>query len=264
MPTTDVIDYELIGDDMQMVRVTLDPGESVLAEAGSMCFMTEGIEMDTRMDPHGEGGFFGSLFKAGKRMLTGESFFFTVFTCVSNRREDLAFASPYPGKIVPFQLSEFGGTLLCQKDAFLCAARGVDVDIAFTKRLGTGFFGGEGFILQRLTGDGLTFIHAGGTIIPKELKHGETLRVDTGCLVAFTAGVDYDIQFVGGIKTALFGGEGLFFAKMTGPGTVWLQSLPFSRLADRIIACAPKMGGKRKGEGSILGGLGGMLGGDNR
>lgn len=264
MPTSDVIDYELIGDDMQMVRVTLDPGESVLAEAGSMCYMTQGIEMDTRMDAHGQGGFFGSLFKAGKRVLMGESFFITVFTCTSNQREDVAFAAPYPGKIIPVELRDFGGTILCQKDSFLCAARGVDMDIAFTKRLGTGFFGGEGFILQRLTGDGLAFIHAGGTIISKELKHGETLRVDTGCIVAFTAGVDYDIQFVGGIKTALFGGEGLFFAKLTGPGKVWLQSLPFSRLADRIIASAPKMGGRRKGEGSILGGLGGLLSGDNR
>jgi uncharacterized protein (TIGR00266 family) len=259
----DVIDYELIGDDMQMVRITLDPGEAVLAEAGSMCYMTQGVEMDTRMDPHGQGGFFGSLFKAGRRMLTGESFFFTVFTCVSNRREHVAFASPYPGKIVPFNLREHGGNVLCQKDAFLCAARGVDVDIAFTKRLGTGFFGGEGFILQRLTGDGLAFIHAGGTILPIDLAPGERLRVDTGCLVAFAPSVDYDIQFVGGIKTALFGGEGLFFATMTGPGRVWLQTLPFSRLADRIIACAPRLGGKRKGEGSILGGLGGILDGDN-
>ncbi|UCG32086.1 MAG: TIGR00266 family protein [Phycisphaerales bacterium] len=258
----DVIDYELIGDDMQMVKITLDPGEAVLAEAGSMCYMTQGIDMDTRMDPHGEGGFLGSLFKAGKRMLTGESFFFTTFTCVSNRREDVAFASPYPGKIVPFNLREQGGSVLCQKDAFLCAARGVDVDIAFTKRLGTGFFGGEGFILQRLTGDGLAFIHAGGTILPIDLAPGERLRVDTGCLVGFTPEVDYDIQFVGGIKTALFGGEGLFFATMTGPGKVWLQTLPFSRLADRVIACAPRVGGRRKGEGSILGGLGAMLDGD--
>ena len=263
MPT-DVIDYKLIGDDMQMVQITLDPGEAVLAEAGAMCYMTQGVEMDTRMDPHGEGEFFGSLFKAGKRMLTGESFFFTVFTCVSNQREHVAFAAPYPGKIVPFDLTEHGGTILCQKDAFLCAARGVDVDIAFTKRLGTGFFGGEGFILQRLSGDGLAFIHAGGTIVPIDLAPGQRLRVDTGCLVAFTQQVDYDIRFVGGIKTALFGGEGLFFAHLTGPGKVWLQSLPFSRLADRVIASAPRAGGKRKGEGSILGGLGGLLDGDNR
>ena len=260
----DVIDYKLIGDDMQMVQITLDPGEAVLAEAGAMCYMTQGIDMDTRMDPHGEGGFFGSLFKAGKRVLTGESFFFTVFTCISNQRERVAFAAPYPGKIVPFDLGEHGGTILCQKDAFLCAARGVDVDIAFTKRLGTGFFGGEGFILQRLTGDGLAFIHAGGTIVPIDLKPGQKLRVDTGCLVAFTQQVDYDIKFVGGIKTALFGGEGLFFAHLTGPGRVWLQSLPFSRLADRVIASAPRAGGKRKGEGSILGGLGGLIDGDNR
>jgi uncharacterized protein (TIGR00266 family) len=260
----DVIDYKLIGDDMQMVQVTLDPGEAVLAEAGAMCYMTQGVEMDTRMDPHGEGGFFGSLFKAGKRMLTGESFFITVFSCASNQREHVAFAAPYPGKIVPFNLREHGGTIMCQKDAFLCAARGVDVDIAFTKRLGTGFFGGEGFILQRLSGDGLAFIHAGGTIVPIDLKPGQTLRVDTGCLVAFSANVDYDIKFVGGIKTALFGGEGLFFAHLSGPGRVWLQSLPFSRLADRVIASAPRAGGGRKGEGSILGGLGGLLDGDNR
>ena len=263
MPT-DVIDYELIGDDMQMVVITLDPGEAVLAEAGAMCYMTSGVEMDTSMDPHGEGGFFGSLFKAGKRMLTGESFFITVFTNTSSRREEVAFAAPYPGKIVPFDLTEHGGKILCQKDAYLCSARGVDVDIAFTKRLGTGFFGGEGFILQRLTGDGLAFIHAGGTIVPLDLPAGQTLRVDTGCLVAFTAGVDYDIKFVGGIKTAMFGGEGLFFAHLSGPGRVWLQSLPFSRLADRVIASAPRVGGKRKGEGSVLGGLGGLLDGDNR
>ncbi len=260
----DVIDYELIGDDMQMVVITLDPGESVLAEAGAMCYMTAGIHMDTRMDAHGEGGFFGSLFKAGKRMLTGESFFITVFSCTSNQREEVAFAAPYPGKIVPFDLTEHNGEILCQKDAYLCSARGVDVDIAFTKRLGTGFFGGEGFMLQRLRGDGLTFIHAGGTILPIDLQAGQSLRVDTGCLVAFTRHVDYDIKYVGGIKTAFFGGEGLFFAHLTGPGRVWLQSLPFSRLADRVIASAPKMGGRRKGEGSILGGLGGLLDGDNR
>ncbi len=261
---SDEIDYELIGDDMQMVVITLDPGESVLAEAGSMCYMTQGIEMDTRMDPHGQGGFFNSLFRAGKRMLTGESFFFTVFTSVSGQRESVGFSAPYPGKIMPLHLPELGGEVLCQKDSFICAARGVDVDIAFTKRLGTGFFGGEGFILQRLRGDGLAFLHAGGTIIPYDLEPGERLRVDTGCLVALTPSVDYDIQLVGGFKTALFGGEGLFLAKMTGPGRVWLQSLPFSRLADRIIASAPRAGGRRRGEGSILGGLGDLLDGDNR
>ncbi len=259
----DIIDYELVGDDMQLVIITLDPGEGVLAEAGAMCYMTAGIDMDTRMDPHGQGGLLGSLFKAGKRVLAGESFFITVFKCVSNQREEVAFAAPYPGKIIPFNLSEYGGTLLCQKDSYLCSARGVDIDIAFTRRLGTGFFGGEGFILQRLTGDGLAFIHAGGTIVPIDLKAGQTLNVDTGCLVAFTSTVDYDIKFVGGFKTALFGGEGLFFARMSGPGRVWLQSLPFSRMADRIIASAPKAGGRRRGEGSILGGLGGLLNGDN-
>lgn len=260
----DVIDYELIGDDMQMVVITLDPGEAVLAEAGAMCYMSSGIEMDTRMDPHGSGGLFGSLFKAGKRMLTGESFFITVFTNTANQREEVAFAAPYPGKIIPFDLTEFGGKMLCQKDAYLCSARGVDVGVEFTKKLGTGFFGGEGFMLQRLTGDGLCFIHAGGTIVPIDLAAGQTLRVDTGCLVAFTPSVQYDIKFVGGIKTAFFGGEGLFFAHMTGPGRVWLQSLPFSRLADRVIASAPRAGGRHRGEGSILGSLGGLLDGDNR
>jgi uncharacterized protein (TIGR00266 family) len=259
----DVLDYELIGDDMQMVVVTLDPGEAVLAEAGAMCYMSSGIEMDTRMDAHGDSGFFGSLFKAGKRLLTGESFFITVFSNHGAGREEVAFAAPYPGKIIPFNLTEFGGEILCQKDSYLCSARGVQVSIAFTKRLGAGFFGGEGFILQRLLGDGLAFIHAGGTILPIDLAAGQTLRVDTGCLVAFQPSVQYDIQYVGGIKTALFGGEGLFFAKMTGPGRVWVQTLPFSRLADRIIASAPKAGGRRRGEGSILGGLGGLLDGDN-
>ena len=259
----DVIDYELIGDDMQMVVITLDPGEAVLAEAGAMCYKTSGIDIDTRMDPHGQGGLFNSIFRAGKRMLTGESFFITVFTCTSNNREEVAFAAPYPGKIIPFDLKEFGGQITCQKDSYLCSAKGVDVDITFTKKLGTGFFGGEGFILQKLSGDGLAFIHAGGTIVPIDLQAGQTLQVDTGCLVAFTSEVDYDIKFVGGIKTAVFGGEGMFFAHMTGPGRVWLQSLPFSRLADRVIANAPRAGGKRRGEGSILGGIGGLLDGDN-
>jgi uncharacterized protein (TIGR00266 family) len=245
----DELDYELIGDDMQMVVVTLDPGEAVLAEAGGMCYMSGGIEMDTRLDPHGEGGLLGSLFKAGKRLLTGESFFITVFTNRGSGREEVAFAAPYPGKIIPFHLNELGGEILCQKDAYLCSARGVEVSIAFTRRLGSGFFGGEGFILQRLLGDGLAFIHAGGTILPIDLEPGQSLRVDTGCLVAFQPSVDYDIQFVGGIKTALFGGEGLFFARMTGPGRVWVQTLPFSRLADRIIASAPNLNGKRRNDG---------------
>jgi uncharacterized protein (TIGR00266 family) len=224
MPS-DIIDYELLGDDMQMVVITLDPQEAVLAEAGAMCYMSSGIHMDTRMDPHGEGGFFGSLFKAGKRMLTGESFFITVFTCTSNQREEVAFAAPYPGKIVPFDLTEFGGKILCQKDAYLCSARGVDVDIEFTKKLGTGFFGGEGFILQRLTGDGLAFIHAGGTIIPIDLEAGQTLRVDTGCLVAFTPSVNYDIKYVGGIKT--------------GSSVVRACSSPTDRAGAGVAAIAP-------------------------
>jgi len=226
----DVIDYKIYGDDMQLVEIELDPGEGVQAEAGAMTYMEHGIEMQTSTG--------GSIFKGLKRMIAGESFFITTFLNNGREKRRVAFAAPYPGKIIPLDLKALGGRFLCQKDAFLCAAQGTEIEIAFTKRLGAGLFGGEGFILQRLEGDGLAFVHAGGTIIEKDLAPGETLRVDTGCLVAFAPTVDYDIQFLGGFKNALFGGEGLFLARMTGPGKVYLQSLPFSRLADRIFAAA--------------------------
>lgn len=260
----DEIDYRLIGDDLQGVIVTLDPEEAVVAEAGSMMYMQDGIRMATTLDMTGRGGgLMNRLLSAGKRVLSGDSFFVTLFVNESNVRRDVAFASPYPGKIQAIDLRQWGGTLIAQKDAFLCGARGVDVSIAFTKRIGAGFFGGEGFILQRLTGDGLVFLHASGTLTEMTLKPGEVLRVDTGCLVGMEPSVDYDIQMVPGIKTALFGGEGLFFVRLTGPGRVILQTLPFSRLADRIIAAAPSVGGARRGEGSVLGALGGLLDGDN-
>jgi uncharacterized protein (TIGR00266 family) len=262
MPS-DVIDYRLIGDDLQAVIVTLDPNEAVIAEAGAMMYMQDGIRMATTLDTTGsKKGLFSSLLGAGKRMLMGESFFITLFGNESSARRDVAFAAPYPGKIFPVSLKEWGGTIITQKDSFLCAARGTQIDIAFTRRIGAGFFGGEGFILERLTGDGLAFLHASGTLQTIDLAPGEVLRVDTGCLVAFQPSVSYDIEMVPGIKTALFGGEGLFFVRMTGPGRVVLQTLPFSRLADRIIASAPNVGGKRQGEGSILGGLGALLDGD--
>ena len=252
---TDEIDFELFGDDMQFVEITLDPGEVVIAEAGGMMYMTEGIEMQTVFgDPSKEQGFLGKLFDAGKRVVTGESLFLTTFGATGNKREQVAFAAPYPGKIIPMHLDELGGELICQKDAFLCAARGVQIGIAFQRKILAGLFGGEGFILQRLTGDGLAFVHAGGTIHRRELAAGETLRLDTGCLVALQPSVDYDIQMTGGFKNSIFGGEGLFLATLRGPGTVWLQSLPFTRLAGRILANLPSRGGK--GEGSILGGLG--------
>ena len=222
----DVIDYKIHGDDMQIVEVELDPNEGVRAEAGAMMYMEDGIQMQTSAE--------GGAFKGFKRMLTGESFFITNFYNISSVKRHIAFSAPYPGKIIPIDLAAVGGSFLCQKDAFLCAANGVDIEIAFTKKLGAGFFGGEGFILQRLVGNGLAFVHSGGTIIQKNLVPGETLKVDTGCLVAFSPSVDYDIQFVGGFKNTLFGGEGLFFAKLTGPGIVYLQSLPLSRLADRL------------------------------
>jgi uncharacterized protein (TIGR00266 family) len=263
----DVIDYEILGDDLQAVVITLDPGEAVVAEAGAMMFMQDGIEMGTQLSmSQQDKGLFGKLFEAGKRVLTGESFFVTMFANTARERRSVGFAAPYPGKVVPIELAEHGGELLCQKDAFLCAARGVEVTIAFTRRIGAGFFGGEGFILERLTapgGRGQAFCHAGGTVLQQTLRPGESLRVDTGCLVAFEKTVDYDIQMVPGIKNVLFGGEGLFYTRLTGPGTVWLQTLPFSRLADRIIASAPRHGGKSVGEGSVLGGLGRMIGGDH-
>ncbi len=249
----DEIDYELFGDDMQFVEVTLDPGEVVVAEAGAMMYMSSGIEMQTVFgDPSKEQGFLGKLFDAGKRMVTGESLFLTTFGAAGQAREQVAFAAPYPGKIIPMHLDELGGELICQKDAFLCAARGVQIGIAFQKKILAGLFGGEGFILQRLTGDGIAFVHAGGTIHRRELGADETLRLDTGCLVALQPSVDYDIQMTGGFKNTIFGGEGLFLATLRGPGTVWLQSLPFTRLAGRILA---NVGRRGKGEGSVLGGL---------
>jgi uncharacterized protein (TIGR00266 family) len=266
MPTMHEIEYEIVGDDLQFVKVELDPREAVVAEAGSMMYIEDGIQMDTIF---GDGsqqnqGFMGALLGAGKRLLTGESLFMTVFHNESSEKRKVAFAAPYPGKIQPLHLRELGGELLCQKDSFLCAAKGVSIGIAFTKRFGAGLFGGEGFILQRLQGDGWSFVHAGGTLEEKTLGPNETLRVDTGCLVAFQPSVSYDIQYVGGLKTALFGGEGLFFALLRGPGRVWLQSLPFSRLASRIYAAAPQTGRGGREEGSILGGLGNLLDGDNR
>lgn len=261
----DVVDYEIFGDDMQFVEVELDPGEAAVGEAGAMMMMEDGIQMDTVFgdgSSEQQGGFFGSLLGAGKRLVTGESLFTTVFHNEDSRKRRVAFAAPYPGKIVPVNLSEVGGELHCQKDSFVCAARGVSLGIAFSKKMGTGLFGGEGFILQKLEGDGLTFIHAGGTLAIKDLSAGETLRVDTGCVVAFQPSVDFDIEYVGKVKTALFGGEGLFYATLRGPGRVWLQSLPLSRLANRVVRAAPVMGGQRQGEGSVLGVLGDILDGD--
>ncbi|MEL6740957.1 MAG: TIGR00266 family protein, partial [Planctomycetota bacterium] len=251
---TDEIDYQIIGDDIQAVIVTLDPGEAVVAEAGAMMYLEPGIEMGTSLSMKRDaGGVFGRLFEAGKRVVSGESFFITMFANEGGGRADCAFAAPYPGHVVPIELAQHNGAITCQKDSFLCGARGVEVDIALNRKLGAGLFGGEGFILQKIhspSGEGQIFCHAGGSIVKRELGPGETLRVDTGCLVAFEQTVNYDIQFVKGIKNKLFGGEGLFYAAMTGPGTVWLQTLPFSRLADRIIAAAPSAGGSRKGEGA--------------
>ncbi|GJQ28221.1 MAG: TIGR00266 family protein [Phycisphaerae bacterium] len=259
----DVIDYEILGEDLQAVVVTLDPGEAVVAEAGAMMYLQDGVEMSTALSMKKDApGLLGKLFEAGKRVLTGDSFFITYFTNQGRVRADAAFAAPYPGRIVPVELSMHGGEITCQKDSFLCAARGVNVDIAFTKKIGVGLFGGEGFILQKLTapeGRGLAFLHAGGLVVERVLVAGETLRVDTGCIVAFERGVSYDIQMVPGVKNMLFGGEGLFYAVLRGPGTVWLQTLPLSRMADRIIAASKH----KREEGSVLGGLGGLLDGDN-
>lgn len=260
------IDYEIFGEEMQFVEIELDPNEACVAEAGAFFYMDPGIEMQTIFgDGSGQegGGLMGKLMSAGKRVLTGESLFMTLFANTnSSGKQKVAFASPYPGSIVPMDLKALGGTMLCQKDAFLCAAKGVSVGIGFQKKLGAGFFGGEGFILQKLEGDGLAFAHACGAIIEKTLKPGETLRIDTGCLVAFEPSVNYDIQFVSGVKTALFGGEGLFYAALTGPGRIWLQSLPFSRLASRVFAAAGSIKGRSKGEGSALGPLADILMGD--
>jgi len=256
------VDYEILGDDIQIVEVELDPGETVIAEAGAMNYMEEGITFEAKMGDGSQpdSGFFGKLMSAGQRVLTGESVFMTHFTNSGRVKRRASFAAPYPGKIVPINLSKVGGELLCQKDAFLCAAMGTQVGIAFTKRLGAGFFGGEGFILQRLQGDGMSFLHAGGTVIKKKLSN-ETLRVDTGCIVAFTSGIDYNIERSGNLKSMFFGGEGLFLATLRGSGVVLLQSLPFSRMADRILSHAPKAGGSQKGEGSILGGIGRLIDG---
>lgn len=266
MTTMHEIDYEIVGEDMQFVKIELDPGEAAVAEAGMMMYIEDGILYDTVFgDGSGQQkGFLGALLGAGQRLLTGESLFTTVFHNESQQKRKVAFAAPYPGRIMPVNLSQLGGELICQKDSFLCAAKGVSLGIAFNKRFGAGLFGGEGFIMQRLTGDGWVFVHAGGMLEERTLAPGETLRVDTGCLVGLVPSVTYDVQFVGGLKTALFGGEGLFFATLRGPGKVWLQSLPFSRLASRIYAAAPQTGGARREEGSILGGLGNLLDGDGR
>jgi len=257
------VDYEIFGDDMQVVEVELDPGETVIAEAGAMNWMEDGITFEAKM---GDGsqpdqGLMGKLLDVGKRAVTGEALFMTHFTNAGYGKKRAAFSAPYPGKIIPLDMASMGGELICQKDAFLCAALGTRVTIAFNKRLGAGFFGGEGFILQKLKGDGMAFIHAGGMVVEKQLK-GETLRVDTGCIVGFSPGIDYDIQRAGNLKSMFFGGEGMFLATLSGHGRVFLQSLPFSRLADRIIQHAPSAGGSAKGEGSVLGGLGRMLDGD--
>ena len=260
------IDFKLYGDDMQFVEVELDPQETVIAEAGALMMMEDGIAMETIFGDgsasSGGSGLMGKLMGAGKRIITGESLFMTTFTNKGTGKRHVSFASPYPGKIIPMDLSTLGGKVICQKDAFLAAAKGVSIGIEFQRKLGTGFFGGEGFIMQKLEGDGMAFVHAGGTLHRKNLQKGEVLRVDTGCLVAMTADVDYNIEMVPGVKTALFGGEGLFFATLRGPGSVWVQSLPFSRLASRVFAAAPQNpAGSSKGEGSIAGGLFDMLGG---
>jgi uncharacterized protein (TIGR00266 family) len=260
------VDYEIFGTEMQYVEIELDPEEAAVAEAGGMMYMEAGIQMETVFGDGAQksGGFLGALVGAGKRLLTGESLFMTVFMNKAREKRRVAFAAPYPGRILAVHLSELGGELIAQKDSFLAAAKGVSIGIAFQRKLGVGLFGGEGFIMQRLQGDGLAFVHAGGTLLERTLAPGETLRVDTGCIVAFQPGVQYDIQAVGGIKSALFGGEGLFFATLTGPGRIWLQSLPFSRLAGRIHATATQLGGRRE-EGSVLGGigLGSLMGGDD-
>jgi len=254
------IDYKIYGEELQFVEIELDPGETVIGEPGGFMMMDDGIEMQTIF---GDGarpqGLLGKLMTAGKRVLTGESLFMTAFTNVGSGKKRVSFASPYPGKIIPLDLLRLGGKIICQKDSFLCAAKGVTIGIEFQRKLGTGLFGGEGFIMQRLEGDGLAFVHAGGHVTEKELQAGELLKIDTGCIVAFTQQIAYDIQFVGGIKNTLFGGEGLFFATLRGPGKVWIQTLPVSRLAARILAYGTY---KRKEEGSILGGIGNVLDGD--
>jgi len=260
------IDYKIIGEELQCVEVELDPEETVVAEAGSLMYMDAAVEMRTIFGDgsNQDAGFLGKLMSAGKRVLTGESLFLTAYTNIGAGKRHVSFAAPYPGKVIAFDLFAQGGKIICQKDSFLCAAKGVQVGIEFQKRIGVGLFGGEGFIMQKLEGDGIAFVHGGGTIVEKQLAHGDMFRVDTGCLVAFSSTIDYNIEMVKGIRNAFFGGEGLFLATLRGPGKVWIQSMPFSRLSDKIISSAPKMGGKRKGEGSILGGLGDLLDGDNR
>lgn len=261
MRTNHEIDYRIYGEEMQYVEIELDPNETAVAESGAFMMMDDNIQMETIFGDGSKAntGFFGKLMSAGKRMLTGESLFMTAFTNMGHGKRKVSFASPYPGKIIPLDLQQMGGKIVAQKDAFLCAAKGVSVGIEFQRKLGTGLFGGEGFIMQKLEGDGMAFVHAGGHVFERELQAGEFLRIDTGCLVAYTQTIDYDIQFVGGIKNTLFGGEGLFFATLRGPGKVWIQTLPISRLAGRILAYGSY---SRKEEGSILGGLGNILDGD--
>lgn len=260
------IDYHIYGEEMQYVEIELDPQEIVVAESGSFMMMDNGIQMETIFGDGSQqqSGLFDKLLSAGKRVLTGESLFMTAYLNQNNTKSKVSFASPYPGKIVAIDLTQFGGKFICQKDSFLCAAKGVSVGIEFSKKIGRGLFGGEGFIMQKIEGDGMAFVHSGGTLAKKELAAGEVLKVDTGCIVGFSKDVDYDIEFIGGIKNTIFGGEGMFYATLRGPGTVYIQSLPFSRLADRIIASAPKAGGNGREEGSLLGGIGRLLDGDNR
>jgi uncharacterized protein (TIGR00266 family) len=261
------IDYHIFGEEMQYVEIELDPQEIVIAEAGSFMMMDNNIQMETIFgdgSEQQESGLFGKLLNAGKRVLTGESLFMTAFINQNNAKSKVSFAAPYPGKIMAIDLTQFQGKFICQKNSFLCAAKGVSIGIEFSKKLGRGLFGGEGFIMQKIEGDGMAFVHSGGTLAKRELAAGDILKVDTGCIVGFTKDIDYDIEFIGGIKNSLFGGEGLFYATLRGPGTVYVQSLPFSRLADRIIASAPRSGGSSREEGSLLGGIGNLLDGDNR
>jgi len=260
------IDYAIYGEEMQYVEIELDPQETVIAESGSFMMMENGIRMETIFGDGSEkeSGILGKMWSAGKRVLTGESLFMTAYQNQNYGRAKVSFAAPYPGKIIPIDLTQFQGKFICQKDAFLCAAKGVSVGIEFTKKIGVGLFGGEGFIMQKIEGDGMAFVHSGGTLARKELRAGEVLKVDTGCIVGFTRDIQYDIEFIGGIKNTIFGGEGLFFATLRGPGTVYVQSLPFSRLAGRILSLATKPGGSRREEGGILGGLGNILDGDRR
>ena len=262
MASNHEIDFKIYGEEMQCVEIELDINETVIAESGALMYMENGIKMETIFGDGSQNdtGFMGKLLSAGKRLLTGESLFMTAYTNTIDRKGHVTFASPYPGKIIPMDLSKVGGRVICQKDAFLCAAKGVSVGIEFQKRLGTGIFGGEGFIMEKLEGDGMAFLHAGGYVMEKIIQPGEILRIDTGCIVGYTGGIDFDVQFVGGIKNTLFGGEGVFFAVLKGTGKVWLQSLPVSRLASRILSYSRP--GNRKEEGSILGGLGNLLDGD--